>query len=170
MRFDSLFLKYIGVTTLVYPYLVVLFNFFSVTYLHFGVLLVSFFLGGVGGTLLPIRGHILKRYAGVTAMCAGIVLITYPFAQHHATLFILQFLFGVTNGILRVTERELIHAGGGEINHRKVVRNQFLLMIIGAVIGGLVGYFFDIALVIVACGILLIGAGLGYTYHIRNHA
>ncbi len=93
MRFETLFLKYVGVTTLVYPYLVVLFNFSSVTYLHFGVLLVSFFVGSVAGTYLPISSTTLHRYAGVTAVFGGVTLVLYPFAEHHALLFILQFLF-----------------------------------------------------------------------------
>ncbi len=170
MRFDTLFLRYLGITTLVYPYLVVLFNFSSATYVHFSLLLLSFFLGGVAGTLLPVSTDVIRRYAGLIAMCSGGILVLYPLQSEHAVLFLLQFLFGVTNSALRMIEKEQHSILYQNFDSRRVVRSQFWFMILGTLAGGIVGYFFDIAVVIIGAGVLLFSVGIGYTYQTRTHA
>ena len=137
MPYHRLFLHYIGITTLVYPYLVVLFNYFSYTYLFFSILLVVFFVGSYGATFILTPTGILLRYAGWITCGTGVIICLYAFATNHAMLIVLQGMFGVGNGLLRLIEREMIASVTvrelGRMPERHLLRRQFLVTALFAI-------------------------------------
>ena len=168
MPYHRLFLHYIGITTLVYPYLVVLFNYFSYTYLFFSILLVVFFVGSYGATFILTPTGILLRYAGWITCGTGVIICLYAFATNHAMLIVLQGMFGVGNGLLRLIEREMIASVTvrelGRMPERHLLRRQFLVTALFAIAGGIAGYFGDIQAVILISGSILCILGLIYSY------